>query len=119
MANFPVLKTGAVAQYGSTRSRQFSTQVLRFLDGSEQRFSGYGAPLLQWVIQLDLLDESELENLKQFFEDEGGRAGSFSFTDPWDGTVYANCSFGSDDLDLQYQDVARGKAQVVVKENRS
>jgi phage-related protein len=119
MATFPALKTGAVAQYGSDRMRQFSTQVLRFVDGSEQRFPGYGAALLQWVIRLDLLDESELENLEQFFEDEGGRAGSFSFTDPWDGTVYPSCSFASDDLSLQFEGVARGKTQVVVKENRT
>jgi len=117
MANFPALKTGAVAQYGSDRSRQFSTQVLRFLDGSEQRFPGYGTPLLQWVIRLDLLDESELENLELFFENLGGRAGTFSFTDPWDGTVYPSCSLGSDDLELQFQEVARGATQVVVKEN--
>lgn len=119
MAIFPTLKTGAVAQYGSDRSRRFSTQVLRFLDGSEQRFPGYGSSLLRWVIRLDLLDESELEDLEQFFEDEGGRAGSFSFTDPWDGTVYANCSFDSDDLQLQFQGLARGKTQLVVKENRT
>jgi phage-related protein len=119
MANFPALKTGVVAQYGSDRSRQFSTQVLRFVDGSEQRFPGYGTPLLRWVIRLELLDESELESLELFFENEGGRAGSFSFTDPWDGTVYANCSFDGDDLALEFQGVARGKTQVVVKENRT
>jgi hypothetical protein len=119
MANFPLLKTGVVAQYGADRSRQFSTQVLRFLDGSEQRFPGYGAPLLRWVIRLDLLDESELTALGQFFENQGGRAGDFSFTDPWDGTVYASCSFASDDLALQFKDTARGAAHVVVKENRS
>ena len=119
MATFPMLKTGAVAQYGSERSRQFSTTVLRFLDGSEQRFPGYGTALLQWVIRLDLLDESELENLEQFFESEGGRAGNFSFTDPWDGTVYPSCSFASDDLVLQFQEVARGKTQITVKENLS
>jgi phage-related protein len=119
MANFPALKTGAVAQYGSDRSRMFSTQVLRFLDGSEQRFPGYGTALMQWAIRLELLDESELANLEQFFEDEGGRAGTFSFTDPWDGTVYASCSFGSDELALGFDDVARGKTQVTVKENRS
>lgn len=119
MASFPALKTGAVAQYGSDRSRQFATQVLRFLDGSEQRFPGYGTSLLQWVIRLDLLDEAELTNLELFFEDEGGRSGTFSFTDPWDGTVYPSCSFGSDDLALEFDDVARGKTQVVVKENRS
>jgi hypothetical protein len=119
MANFPALKTGAVAQYGSDRSRMFSTQVQRFLDGSEQRFPRYGTALMQWVIRLDLLDESELTNLEQFFEDEGGRAGTFSFTDPWDGTVYVNCSFGSDELALGFADVARGKTQVMVKENRT
>ena len=109
MANFPALKTGAVAQYGSDRTRQFSTQVLRFLDGSEQRFQDYGAPLWQWMIRLSLLDEAELTKLELFFEDEGGRAGNFSFTDPWDGTVYANCSFGNDDLATQFDGVARGQ----------
>jgi len=119
VATFPSLKTGAVAQYPSDRQQNFSTQVFRFLDGSEQRFPAYGATLRQWVIRLDLLDELELENLEQFFEDEGGRAGTFSFTDPWDGTVYASCSFGSDDLALQFEDMARGKTQVTVKENRA
>ncbi len=119
MASFPTLKTGAVAQYGSDRSRRFSTTALRFLDGSEQRYPGYGAPLLQWTIRLDLLDELELAGLEQFFESSGGRAGTFSFTDPWDGTVYPSCSFAEDDLALEFQDVARGKTQVVVKENRS
>jgi hypothetical protein len=119
VATFPTLKTGAVAQYGSDRTRVFSTQVLRFVDGSEQRFPGYGTALLQWVIRLDLLDESELEALELFFESEGGRVGTFSFTDPWDGTVYPSCSFGSDELAMTFQDVARGNTQVVVKENRT
>jgi hypothetical protein len=120
MASFPTLKTGVVAQYGSDRTRTFSTTLLRFVDGSEQRFPEYGgSQLMQWVIRLDLLDESELYALEQFFEDQGGRAGTFSFTDPWDATVYPSCSFGSDDLTMQFQDVARGKTQVTVKENRS
>ena len=68
------MKTGAIAQYPSGRERDFSTQIFRFLDGSEQRFPGYGAPLRKWTIQLSLLDESELVNLEQFFEGQGGRA---------------------------------------------
>jgi hypothetical protein len=117
MANFPSLKIGSMAQYGSDRSKQFSTQVLRFLDGSEQRFSQRGKTLRRWTIRLDLLDESELYTLEHFFEDEGGRAGGFSFTDPWDGTVYTNCSFDIDDLALRLQEVARGTTQLIVKEN--
>ena len=118
MADFPALKTGVVAQYPTDRQRNFSTQVFRFLDGSEQRFPGYGAPLRQWTIRLDLLDESELENLEQFFESEGGRAGSFSFTDPFDGTVYANCSFDADQLALNFAGPQQGQTTVVIRENR-
>jgi hypothetical protein len=118
MANFPALKTGVVAQYPSDRTRRFSTQVLRFLDGSEQRFRGYGAPLRRWTIQLDLLDEAELVNLRQFFDEQEGRSGIFSFTDPWDGTVYASCSFDTDELALEFRDIARGRTSVAVKENR-
>ncbi len=66
MATFPTLSTGAVAQYPSDRTRLFSTQVFRFLDGNEQRFQGYGSALRQWSIRLDLLDETELANLQKF-----------------------------------------------------
>lgn len=119
MATFPALKTGAVAQYGSSRTRGFSTRVFRFLDGSEQRFQEYGAPLRRWTIRLSLLDEAELTQLEAFFASQGGQAGTFAFPDPWDGTVYANCSFGDDQLVLQYVGQARGAATVTVKENRT
>jgi Conserved hypothetical protein 2217 (DUF2460) len=119
VATFPTLKTGVVAQYGSSRTHGFSTQAFRFLDGSEQRFQEYGGPLRTWTIRLSLLDEAELTALELFFASQGGRAGTFGFTDPWDGTVYANCSFGDDQLATQYAGSARGAASVTVKENRS
>jgi hypothetical protein len=118
VASFPALKTGAVAQYPADRTPQFSTQAYRFMDGSEQRFPGFRGVLQQWTIQLNLLDEGELERLRAFFLSEEGRAGSFSFTDPWTGTAYANCSFGSDTLSLQFQGPQNGATQVIVKENR-
>lgn len=118
MATFPTLKSGAVAQYPSDRTRQYATQVCRFLDSSEQRFPNYGPPLLRWVIKLDWLDEAELLNLETFFLSEAGQAGTFSFTDPWDGTVYPNCSLDTGMLGLEFRDVGRGVTQVVVKENR-
>jgi hypothetical protein len=119
MATFPTLKSGAVAQYGSSRTRGFSTQVFRFLDGSEQRFQGYGAPLRRWTIRLSLLDEAELNALESFFKSQGGQAESFAFPDPWDGTVYANCSFDSAQLTTQYVGQAAGQTSLTVKENRS
>jgi phage-related protein len=116
--NFPALKTGAVAQYPADRTRRFSTQVLRFLDGSEQRFRGFSAPLKRWLIRLELLNEGELTNLEEFFREQGGRAGTFSFTDPWDGTVYTSCSFEGDAMTSEHRGPGDGATAVVVKENR-
>ena len=118
MATFPKLKTNAAAQYPATKALVFQNQTVRFLDGSEQRFPGFRGVLQQWTIRLNLLDEGELEKVREFFLSEEGRAGSFSFTDPWTGTVYANCSFGSDALSLQFQGPQDGATQVIVKENR-
>ena len=118
MASFPALKTGAVAQYPSDRTRQFATQVYRFVDRSEQRFPQYGPTLRRWAIRLGLLDEKELTDLEGFFLSVGGRSGQFSFTDPWDGTVYANCSFANDVFTAGFQGPGRSSAAVIVKENR-
>ena len=118
MASFPALKTGVVAQYPSDRARRFSTKVLRFLDGSEQRFAGFGTPLRRWLIRLELLDEAELSTLEEFFVQQAGQAGTFSFTDPWDGTVYVNCSFESDVMTADYRGPGDGATSVTVKENR-
>jgi hypothetical protein len=118
MANFPTLKTGAVAQYPSDRARRFSTQVYRFVDGNEQRFPAFGAPLKRWTIHLDLLDEAELVEVESFFSSQTGRAGQFSFTDPWDGTVHTNCSFDSDVFAAEFRGLGNGAASLVVRENR-
>jgi hypothetical protein len=118
VAAFPALKTGAVAQYPSDRIRRHSTEVYRFVDGTEQRFPNFGAGLKRWAIRLDLLDEAELTAVESLFTAEGGRAAHFSFTDPWDGTVHADCSFDTDELSLEFLGPARGRLQVIVKENR-
>jgi hypothetical protein len=118
LANFPTLKTGVVAQYPADRARQYSTQVFRFVDGSEQRFPEYGAELKRWSIRLGLLNEQELTELGDFFVSMAGRAGQFSFTDPWDGTVYPNCSLDSDEFGAELQGPGDGSAAVIVRENR-
>lgn len=119
MSAFPSLKTGVVAQYPADRQQNFSTQVLRFLDGGEQRFPSYGGTLRRWVVRLDLLDEGELTMLEAFFLQQGGRAGVFSFTDPFDATVYASCSFDADELEMTFGGAQAGKTSVTIKENRS
>lgn len=119
MGDFPVLKTGAVAQYPASKSVRFSTRVLSFLDGSEQRWREYGAPIRRWAIRLDLLDDSELTALEQFFVTQQGQLGDFSFTDPWDATEYLSCSLEVESVTLEHTEEGRSKTALVVKENRS
>ena len=118
MATFPTLKTGAVQQYPAVKSLAYTNQVIRFLDGAEQRYRGSASPLHRWVIQLDLLDESELSALQQFFIENEGAYGVFSFTDPWDGSVYPNCGLESDDFRGEFKDEMRAAAQLIVRESR-
>ena len=119
MSDFPTLKTGAVLQYPAQKALRFSTQVLRFLDGSEQRLRDYSGPLRRWTIQLDLLDETELHALREFLRTQSGAAGTFSFTDPWDGTIYSTCSLENDEIQEELQDELRGKTAMIVRQNRS
>src|SRR5512134_1307110 len=116
MSEFPRLKTGAVAQYPAEKTIACSTQVLRFVDGSEQRCREYSAPLRKWIIGLDLLDERELAELEGFFIAQQGAFGDFVFVDPWDGTEYAHCSLGHPEVALQYVAPGDGKCRLTVYE---
>jgi hypothetical protein len=118
MATFPALKTNAVAQYPAARSFRFRNQVLRFVDGSEQRYRDSAGPLHRWEIRLAELDEGEMAALESFFADNQGSFASFAFTDPWDGAVYANCSLASDAADLTSVGEMRGQTGLTVAENR-
>jgi hypothetical protein len=116
---FPTLHTGAVMQYPAKRMIHFNTHVIRFLDGTEQRFRENASGLHRWMIQLDLLDEAELAALDQFFLTNQGPFGNFSFIDPWDGTTYPDCSLEGDTFAFQLHGEIRGKTAVIVRENRA
>ena len=119
MSDFPILKTGAILQYPAQKSIRFSTGVLRFVGGAEQRFRDYQAPLRRWTIRLDLLDENELHVLREFFRAEAGAAGTFTCTDPWDSTAYLNCSFENHEMAEELLDEVKGKTALTVQENRA
>lgn len=119
MTPFPQLKTGAVAQYPLTRALRFQNQVLRFLDGSEQRYRDAGGARRRWAIRLDLLDEGEMAAIEAFFEANEGAFGSFTFTDPWDAEAYTHCRLEGDVLELAATGEMRGSTTVtVVQESR-
>jgi hypothetical protein len=118
MATFPPLKTGAVAQYPAIKSLRFQNQIVRFVDGSEQRYRDSAGPLHHWVIRLDQLDETELASLEDFFLSNAGSFASFVFIDPWNGTSYPNCSAGSDQLQLTSIEELQNLTSLTVTENR-
>jgi hypothetical protein len=118
MSDFPHLKTGAVMQYPARRTVSYSTQVMRFVDGSEQRYRECGSPIRRWMIRLNALDEREMASMEEFFLSRQGRMGNFSFVDPWDGVEYASCSLENDEVELEFVREGRGRTALVVRENR-
>lgn len=118
MNEFPRLKSGAVAQYPARRATRYQTQVLRFLDGSEQRFREFSGPLLRWEIELTTLDDEEMEALEAFFVAEQGGYGTFTFVDPWDGEEYAGCSLEDPDAYFHFTGLHDGRTRLVVRQNR-
>ncbi len=95
MANFPLLSSGAVTQYPSPLTNGQSALVIRFLDGSDQRYLNQGRMLRQWQIRLDLLNETEIQQFEAFFASQLGDYSKFTFPDPFSGTAVPNCRFAA------------------------
>jgi hypothetical protein len=102
---FPILSSGAIAQYGLPLGRSSPSQIIRFLDGTDQRFLTRGPMLRRWLIDLHLLNESEIASIEAFFNAMGGQYSTFNFPDPIGGTSVPNCRIGAPDLVSEYQDV--------------
>ena len=118
MAMFPPLKTGAVAQYPAIKALCYQNQIVRFVDGNEQRYRDSAGPLHHWTIRLDKLDETEMASLENFFLSNQGSFASFIFIDPWNAASYPNCSIGSDQLQLTSVEELQNTTSVTVTENR-
>jgi hypothetical protein len=104
-------------QYPAEKRLVFSTRVMKFLDGSEQRFREYERVVRRWVISLDLLDGREWFEMESFFLSMQGRAGTFTFTDPWDGVEYANCSLEEDRVRISLLGEERAQLSLVIRED--
>jgi hypothetical protein len=117
MSAFPKLKTGAVIQYPARRGIGFSTHIVRFLDGSEQRSRLRRVQRRRWIIRLELLDSDEIASLESFFLSNQGQSGSFEFVDPWDDVTYPDCSLETGVIDTLFGDFSQGETTLIVKEN--
>ena len=102
---FPTLSSGAITQYGSPIGFVWPAQVVRFVDGADQRFLACGRVFRRWLINLRLLNESEIASVEAFFGAMEGEFLTFDFPDPISGASVPNCRIGAPELISEYQDV--------------
>ncbi len=108
-----------MAQYPLERRVRSATQVVRFLDGSEQKYRGLAAPLHAWRVTLDLLDDVERDAMDAFFAGLQGAVQTFAFTDPWDGVAYAYCRLGADEMQSLELNEMRTRVAIDILENHA
>jgi hypothetical protein len=116
MATFPLLSTGAVAQYPFSRGTSYNVEVIQFLDGSDQRCLTRGKKLRRWLVSLQQLNESELSQLEQFFDLVQGDFGRFTFLDPVTGESVANCRVSNPSVVTQYLWAGSGGGAIWIEE---
>ena len=102
MTSFPRLNSGAVSQYPTESSVGHSVGIIRFLDGSDQRFLRTGRQLRSWRIELNLLSDEETAALELFFTSQKGLFSPFTFTDPASNIQVPNCRFATSDMITEY-----------------
>lgn len=117
MASFPLLSTGAIAQYPLTRGTSFGVDTILFLDGTGQRSMTRGKKLRRWQVSLSQLDETELRNIEEFFETVQGNFGVFTFVDPYTGESVPHCRLSNPSVVTQYLTSGSGKATVWIEES--
>lgn len=115
MNQFPTLASGAYAQRGSSTTTKTRSRVLRYLDGSEQRYT-VTPQQRYWTLHLDRITPEEARTIVNFYEQQRGMAGIFTFTDPWTGEVIQRCSFDLPACETQSLAENSCKMRLVIKE---
>ena len=113
---FPTLSTGAVMQYPAPVITGQGVGIIRFLDGSDQRYLTQGRTFRSWKVDLNLLNEDELAAVETFFEAQSGDYGTFTFPDPFSVTAVPNCRLAHPSLHTTYEDVDAGSTSLWVIE---
>jgi len=116
MIVFPLLSSGAVTQYPAPMVTGQAVEVIRFLDGTDQRYLTQGRQYRRWQIRLDLLNGTELQRIESFFTAVQGEYSIFDFPDPFSGVTVPNCRLGASGLATEYAGVDTGSTSLWVIE---
>lgn len=94
MASFPALTSGKVTMYPAVREKVYGTQVARFVNDQEQRWTSNVA-LSGLTLQFTNISGYDLGAIREFWRSMRGR-----FDSTWDitfnGTTYSFMAFDSD-----------------------
>lgn len=113
MLHFPPLSTNAITQYPFRQSIEFQTFRHRFLDNNEQCFLQRRSARRQWLIDLSLLSEEEIDRIRLFAKSIRGRGVKFLFTDPETGLQYIS-TFAHDTLRMEQWAKCDGRTKLLV-----
>lgn len=114
MPNLPSLQSGSTVQYPFVTSLRYSTGIIRFVDGSEQRFSQTGDAQRTWTVALRDLNPSETEAVAAFVESSDNQA--FTFHDPVTGEVHSQCRLFVEPVAVEYADEQRAHLSLTIVE---
>jgi phage-related protein len=115
VSSFPVLRSGKSAQYPSEFEFETETGILRFVDGSEQRYP-VRRRRRRWVLRYRDLDEGELRLLEEFVIAQSGGSGTFAFTDPETGVIHPACRLDARPVVLRSEGRERNAVEITVVE---
>jgi hypothetical protein len=116
MGSFPLLSTSAVVQYSVGISTIQESRVIHFIDGADQRYLAKKRPMRSWQVKLELLNETEMLALEIFFSEQMGIYSTFSFTDPYTGTIVPNCRLANGLLTSEFLGVDNCRTTITVIE---
>jgi hypothetical protein len=116
MTDFPILQSGAVAQYPLPSASGQAVAIIPFIDGTDQRCLLQGQSFRRWEIKLSLLNDSEMAAVEAFFVQQQGSYGSFTFPDPISGVQVPNCKLANASLDTIYLGTNAGATSLWVIE---
>lgn len=95
-ATFPALKTGVVGMYPAVLGVQYATEVVQFVNDTEQRWAS-NPGLGNFELTFTNIDGYDLSVLIDFFRSCKGQFDS-TWTLAINGQTYTNCTFLSDDI---------------------
>lgn len=124
MAAYPTITGGVLTQRPFVRARTHRTIVNEMPSGKRHAYAWRAAglsglptrPLFRWELSYSVISESEVDTLETFFRARKGRLEAFDFTDPEDSTLYANCRFGMDSLEIRYEGPNHCSTKVIIEE---